>query len=116
MQIEDNIDGLKMVEIEINNVQNIKVALDFTQMINQLLETLDTGFLQAWNCTPEVNCTKNIRGNHVYYLSGLQNLSLITVSTGAKSSISLDITIRENAKGVGFQVLICIAILTVFGI
>lgn len=104
-----------MVEIEINSVLNVKVALEFIKKINGgAEEILDTGFLQAWNCTPEVNCTKNMRGNHVYYLSGAQNLTLITVSTGNSSSINLDVTIRESAKGVGFQIMICIVLLAIY--
>ena len=55
-----------------------------------------------------------MRGNHVYYLSGAHNLTLITVSTGNSSAMSLDVKIRESAKGVGFQILICIVLLAIY--
>ena len=43
-------------------------------------------------------------------------MSIITISTGSDSAISLAITIRESAQGVGFQVLICIFLLAIFAV
>ena len=96
----------KLIEIEINKVSNVKIAIDFRQWQNSnTTEVIETGFLQAWNCSAEVNCTKNMRGNHVYYLSGVKNLYLTVVSTSQDSdslgSISLDFTLRENVKSAG---------------
>jgi hypothetical protein len=47
-----------------------------------------------------------MRGNHVYYLSGVKTLYLTVVSTAQNKSeslglISLDFTIRENVESAG---------------
>ena len=96
----------KLIEIEINKVSNVKIAIDFSQWQNiNITEVIETGFLEAWNCSADVNCTKNMRGNHVYYLSGVKKLYLTVVSTSQDSdslgSISLDFTLRENVKSAG---------------
>lgn len=45
----------------------------------------------------EVNCTVNMRGKHVYYLSGVQSLHL-TVIAEANSTASYDIDFYLRAK------------------
>lgn len=75
MEVAKNEESDKLVEIEINKVSNVKVAIDFIQWQNpNSTEIIETGFLQAWNCSAHVNCTINMRGNHVYYLSGVKTL------------------------------------------
>lgn len=75
MEVAKNEESDKLVEIEINKVSNVKVAIDFIQWQNpNSTEIIETGFLQAWNCSAYVNCTINMRGNHVYYLSGVKTL------------------------------------------
>ncbi len=68
------------MEITLEHVKNAKVGILFNQTTNEN-KTIDSGFFNRDNCSMEVNCTKNMRGKHVYYLSGVSKLFLTIVST-----------------------------------
>lgn len=80
VEIEDNLSGDELLEITLEHVKNAKVGILFNQTTNEN-KTIDSGFFNRDNCSMEVNCTKNMRGKHVYYLSGVSKLFLTIVST-----------------------------------
>lgn len=52
--------------------------------------TIDSGFLSRDNCSMDANnCTKNMRGKHVYYLSGVADKLYLTVVSTATNDTSL---------------------------
>jgi hypothetical protein len=51
-------------------------------LVQQGGKRVDLGFLTAKNCSVANNSTINMRGKHVFYLSGVQTLFLTVVSTG----------------------------------
>jgi hypothetical protein len=79
VEVEDNEDNSELLELELNTVENAYLGVDLVQ---QGGKRVDFGFLTAKNCSVTNNCTINMRGKHVFYLSGVQTLFLTVVSTG----------------------------------
>lgn len=85
----------ELVEITLEHVQNAKIGFDFLQSQPQLdwsvkNVTIDSGFLSKDNCSMDANnCTKNMRGKHVYYLSGVASKLYLTVLSTARNDTSL---------------------------
>ena len=72
VNLSGNEDSSEILEIEVANIQNARIGIDFVQLRDDGTNIIvDGGFWSKDNCTMEVNCTVNMRGKHVYYLSGV---------------------------------------------
>lgn len=79
---------------------------------------LDSGIIQQSNCSVEVNCTFNMHGHHVYYLSGIESLHLTVISTATPngdSNLDVDIRLRTKTTGYLIYILISLTLLVIFG-
>lgn len=65
----------------------------------------------------EVNCTVNMRGKHVYYLSGVQSLHLTVIAeANASASFDIDFYLREKTTSVVVYLASSFALLFAFGL
>jgi hypothetical protein len=72
IEVSQNKDSREILEVEVQSVEGARLGVDFWQMgENGQEQARDMGFLSKDNCSMEVNCTTNMRGKHVYYLSGV---------------------------------------------
>ena len=71
--LDENRDGVELLEVEVSKLRNAKVGVEYVQWqaYTGKSELVDLGYWNKENCSMEVNCTKNMRGNNVYYLSGV---------------------------------------------
>lgn len=113
-------DSEELLEIVLEQVKNAKIGFDFVQ---NNITLVDTGFLNRDNCSMEANnCTKNMRGKHVYYLSGVNKLYLTVLSTAidtqnaelGETSFDIDFEMREKTASVLWHIGITMAILALF--
>ena len=75
VNVSGNQESTEILEIEVMNIENARIGVDFVQRRDDGTNlTVEGGFWSKDNCTMEVNCTVNMRGKHVYYLSGVQSL------------------------------------------
>lgn len=85
----------ELVEVTLEHVQNAKIGFDFLQSQPQedwsvKNVSIDSGFLSRDNCSMDTNnCTKNMRGKHVYYLSGVADKLYLTVVSTARNDTSI---------------------------
>lgn len=125
IDVSDNDDSSEILEIEVTNVQNARIGADFIRIKEDgTNQTLDAGFWNKDNCSMEVNCTKNMRGKHVYYLSGVQKLYLTVISTAGDNSTAaelqtqydIDFFLRVKTTSVQLYLASSFALLIAFGV
>lgn len=125
--LSENRDGSELLEIEVNKLRNAKVGVEFIQWqpFTGRNESVDLGFWNKENCSMEVNCTKNMRGNNVYYLSAVQKLYLTVISTAVpgtndeelkSAAYSIDFSIKEKTDTVSLHITLTLALLVIFAI
>ena len=95
----------ELLELTVEHIHNAKLGFDFVQG-NQSVES---GFLSRDNCSMEFNnCTLNMRGKQVYYLSGVADKVYLTViaanntELNGETSFVIDFALREKTTNVWF--------------